>query len=144
MSRPVTSKSSSRASSADENVLGASLKVRGRVNGDGDLRVEGQVEGDVKVSGALTIDAGGAVTGNAAARAVSIEGALTGDVEAEGEVTIRAGARVVGNMNGAQIALEEGAAFSGRIEADFELPDGLEGGSRATASRAAPAARGRR
>ena len=133
MSRPVTTKSNTRtrSPSGEENVLGPSLRVRGRVNGEGDLRVEGSVEGDVRVSGGLTIDAGGTVTGNAFAQSVSIEGNLTGDVEASGEVTIRATARVVGNMNGAQVALEEGAGFSGRIEADFELPDGLEGKAQA-------------
>lgn len=151
MSRPVTSKSSPRTSGhgAEENVLGASLRVRGRVAGDGDLRIEGSVEGDVKVSGALSIEQGGTVNGNAFAQAVSIDGTLTGDVEASGEVTIRAGARVVGNMNGAQIALEEGASFSGRIEAEFELPDGLDGAGTAgrSASRGSSsgsAARGRK
>ena len=128
MSRPLTTKSSSRTRSpgTDDNVLGMSLRVRGRVNGDGDLRIEGSVEGDVLVTGLLSIESGGSVTGNTQAQAVSIEGTLTGDVEAQGDVTIRKGARVVGNMNGAQISLEEGAAFSGRIDAEFELPDGLD------------------
>ena len=58
-----------------------------------------------------------------------IEGSLNGDVAAQGAVMIRSGARVTGNMNGSEVALEEGAAFHGRIEADFELPDGLAAGA---------------
>ncbi len=140
MSRPLTTKPSSRTRSpgTDENVLGSSLRVRGRVNGEGDLRIEGSVEGDITVTGLLSVDSGGTVTGNTQAQAVSIDGTLTGDVEAQGEVSIRKGARVVGNMNGAQISLEEGAAFSGRIDADFELPDGLD------STKKAPATRGRK
>ena len=41
--------------------------MRGRVGGDGDLRVEGQVEGDVTVSGELVIEEGGAITGDVGA-----------------------------------------------------------------------------
>jgi predicted acyltransferase (DUF342 family) len=97
------------------------------VSGEGDVRIEGQVEGDVRVSGSLVIDAGASVQGNAAARSVEIDGALAGDVAAEGPVAIRGNARVEGNVSGSEITLDETAAFVGRIDAEFELPDGLEG-----------------
>lgn len=120
---------SSSESNPDANVLGRGLRVRGRVNGASDLRVDGEIEGDVRVTGALEVGQTGTVSGNIAARSVVVDGALTGDVEAEGTVVIRSGARVSGNMNGAEVALEEGASFSGRIEAEFELPDDLMAGA---------------
>ena len=58
---------------------------------------------------------------------VLIGGALTGDVAATGAVVIRASAKVAGNMSGAEVSLEEGASFSGRIEAEFDLPAELAG-----------------
>lgn len=103
------------------SVLGRGARVRGRVNGEGDLRIEGRVEGDVTITGELSIEEGGAVAGEIDAGAVVIAGELTGDVAARGPVTIRATARVEGNMGGSEVSLEEGASFSGRIEADFEL-----------------------
>jgi cytoskeletal protein CcmA (bactofilin family) len=118
---------SSALAASEPNVLGQGMRVRGRLSGTGDLRVDGEIEGDVRVGGSLELGQTGVISGNVAARAVTIDGALTGDVEAEGAVHIRAGARVSGNMNGAEVALEEGAAFTGRIEAAFELPDGLGG-----------------
>lgn len=141
------SKSNARNSSAhDLNVLGRGMRVRGRLSGAGSLRIEGEIEGDVQLGGALELGSSGTVTGNVQANSVVIEGALTGDVESGGAVVIRAGARVSGNMNGAEVALEEGASFSGRIEADFELPDGLgsAGGSANAGKRGGrPGARGR-
>jgi cytoskeletal protein CcmA (bactofilin family) len=125
-----------------ESILGRGAKVRGRIGGDGDLRVEGQVEGDVRISGQLAIEEGGAITGDVEAAAVVIGGSLTGDVAAKGSVTIRAGAQVAGNMDGAEVVLEEGASFTGRIEAEFDMPAELE--EAPTAPRhAAQAARGR-
>ena len=104
------------------SVLGKGARVRGRVQGSGDLRVEGQIEGDVTVTGDLAIEDGGGVKGDIDAASVVIGGALTGDVAARGPVSIRATAQVSGNMGGAEVSLEEGAVFSGRIEAEFELP----------------------
>lgn len=103
-----------------ESTLGQGARVRGRVHGEGDLRIEGRVEGDVQITGDLSID--GAVTGDVTAASVTIAGELKGDVSARGAVTIQATAKVEGNMGGAEVSLEEGASFSGRIEAEFDLP----------------------
>ena len=103
-------------------VLGKGARVRGRVHGEGDLHVDGQVEGDVSITGELAIGDGGAITGDVNAETVIIGGALTGDVTAQGAVTIRANAKVVGSMGGAEVSIEEGASFSGRIDAEFDLP----------------------
>jgi len=132
MSRDFATSKSARSTSSsakEPNILGSGLRVRGRLTGAGDLRIEGEIEGDVKVGGALELGEGASVTGNISARSVVVDGSLTGDVNAEGAVVIRASARVSGNMNGSEIALEEGASFTGRIEAAFELPDGLMIGS---------------
>jgi cytoskeletal protein CcmA (bactofilin family) len=114
----------SRTSETSEStsVLGRGARVRGRVSGDGDLRVEGQIEGDVALSGELAIEETGSITGDVDAASVTIAGVLQGDVAARGAVTIRAGAKVEGNMGGAEVSLEEGASFAGRIEAEFDLP----------------------
>ena len=108
------------------STLGRGARVRGRVHGDGDLLIEGQVEGDVSISGDLSIEDGAAVTGDVEAGAVAIAGRLKGDVAARGAVTIHATASVEGNMGGAEVSLEEGASFSGRIEAEFDLPAELK------------------
>jgi len=114
----------SRTSETSEaaSVLGRGARVRGRVSGDGDLQVEGQIEGDVTLSGELSIDEAGSITGDVDAAAVTIAGVLQGNVASRGAVTIRAGAKVEGNMGGAEVSLEEGASFVGRIEAEFDLP----------------------
>jgi cytoskeletal protein CcmA (bactofilin family) len=135
---PVHERSSSRGARDDtgESTLGRGARVRGRIHGDGDLRVEGQVEGDVTVSGTLVIEEGGAIHGDVGAGAVEIGGALTGDVASHGAVAIRATAKVEGNLGAAEVTLDEGASFHGRIEAEFEMPAGLsEAPSEAAARR---------
>ena len=87
--------------------------------------VEGTVEGDISVRGDLTIGEGGKTTSNVDADAVTVRGELEGDVRARGIVHLESGARVRGDLTGASIAIDEGAEFSGRLDAEFELPSEL-------------------
>lgn len=112
--------------SREAAVLGASVRIRGKISGEGDLSILGTVEGDVAVRGDLTIGDGARVESESLeAHAVSIAGELQGDVNASGPVRLSATARVHGDLKGSEISIEEGAQFAGRLEADFELPAAL-------------------
>ena len=110
-------------------MIGSSTRVRGRISGDGDLRLEGSVEGDISLQGDLTITDGARAASNVEARAVTIGGELEGDVRAQGTVHIESGARVRGDMYSDSVAIDEGAEFNGRLNAEFELPAELGGTS---------------
>ncbi len=110
--------------------IGSGARVRGRIHGDGDLVVEGHVEGDLAIRGDLTIAHGASVSSEAVeAYAVTIAGTLEGDLTASGQVTVATGARVRGNVRGS-VTIEEGAQFAGRLDGDFDLPPELGGLSR--------------
>lgn len=100
-----------RTGSGSEAVIGRSTRVRGRVSGEGDLRVEGFLEGDVSVRGALTIS-----------------GELEGDIRSEGgNVHLEAGSKVRGDIYGDAVSMDEGAEYVGNLNAEFELPAELGG-----------------
>jgi cytoskeletal protein CcmA (bactofilin family) len=126
---------------AGEAVIGRSTRVRGRVSGDGDLRIEGTLEGDISVRGEVTIAEGGRATSTVEASGVTLRGELDGDVRATGAVRIEAGARVRGDVNGESVSLEEGAEFAGRLDMAFDLPAELGAAGRPGAS--ARSSRGR-
>lgn len=111
--------------------IGSSARVRGRIQGDGDLTIEGTVEGAIALRGDLVIADGAQVTSdNVEAHEVTIAGALEGNVQATGGVRIASGARVRGDLRGSSVAIEEGAAFAGRLECEFDLPAELLEGAR--------------
>ncbi len=122
-----------KATASREAVIGRSARVRGRITGDGDLTVLGQIEGEVNLKGDLTVGEGGSIVSGQSGQAgidantVTISGTVEGDVHARGVIRIEAGASVRGDMHGASVALEEGAAYTGRLDADFDLPPELSG-----------------
>jgi len=120
-------RASSSSTSHGAAILGKGAHIRGRIAGDGDLRVEGSISGDVALKGQLIVDGGAEVVADVQASSVLVEGAIEGDISATEAVTIRASARVSGAIRGSSISIEEGASVSGRIEADFELPPELGG-----------------
>lgn len=120
-----TATRSSRGAASTEGLIGRTAKVRGRIVGEGDLRVDGTVAGDVVLEGAFTVGATGDVQSNVQATAVEVLGSLEGDVTARGAIVLGSGARVRGDLRGARIAIEDGATFAGRLDADFDLPPEL-------------------
>jgi cytoskeletal protein CcmA (bactofilin family) len=121
-----------RDSGSRDARIGSGARVRGRIHGEGDLVVEGQVEGGLSIRGDLTVAEGASVVSESVeAQSVSIAGTLEGDVAASGPVRLAAGSRVRGNLRGSAVSIEEGARFSGKLDCDFDLPPELGGASRA-------------
>jgi cytoskeletal protein CcmA (bactofilin family) len=134
-------RTTTRGGEAREARVGSGARIRGKIHGEGDLLIEGHVEGDVAIRGDLTIAEGASVSSEAVeAQAVTIAGTLQGDVAATGQVRLAAGARVRGNVRGSAVSIEDGARFSGRLDCEFDLPPELGGASRGEA-RGRPAAR---
>jgi cytoskeletal protein CcmA (bactofilin family) len=111
--------------------IGRTTRIVGRLTGDGDLLVEGRIEGEVSLRGNLSVTEGGVIVAPVEAGDVTVSGSVDGDVTARGAVTLRAGGTVRGAITASRIAVEDGARFTGRIEMDVELPPGL-GGTPAT------------
>lgn len=106
---------------SDGSTLGPRTRVTGKVSGAGPLRVEGQLRGDVNVSGDAEIAESGSVDGNVTAASLDVSGQLQGDVQVQGAVVIRSGAVVRGELRGAEVSIEPGARVAVRLDTDFEL-----------------------
>jgi cytoskeletal protein CcmA (bactofilin family) len=114
---------------SDEPCLIASKSaVRGQISGKQDLIVEGRVEGRIGLESHLVIEESGSVEADMDVTQITIRGEARGDVVAARTATLQASARVAGKIRAPQIVIEDGAQFSGTIEMDVELPDGIKAG----------------
>ena len=106
------------------SVVGPGTRVTGRISGNGALRIEGAVKGDVNLNGEAEVAEGGSVEGNLNGDSVDIAGSLLGDARASGAIAVRSSARVRGELRGAEVSIEAGARVSVRLDTEFELDFG--------------------
>ena len=105
-------------------VIGAGLVLMGRLRGEGDMRVEGVLEGEIDLDGDVSLGATSNVVAPVRGRSVVIEGELVGDVTAERDLTVCAGGRVRGDVRAARLAIDDGASIDGMLDMAFDLGPG--------------------
>lgn len=105
----------SRRRSSGLTVVDARLTIRGDMETDGTVRVDGRVEGLAHRVGTLIVGPNGAVVGNVEAAEVIVAGSVTGNVQATGRIEIEPGAAVRGDVQAAALVMREGAAINGQV-----------------------------
>lgn len=94
------------------STLSADLRFEGNVSGSGDLQVDGQIKGDVKV-GRLIVGETGAIEGGVNADYVEVRGRIVGAVSGK-QVKLISTAYVDGDITAEQLSIDIGAYFQGR------------------------------
>jgi cytoskeletal protein CcmA (bactofilin family) len=120
------------------SVISRSSFVRGRVSGSGNLEIAGRVEGEISVTGDLTIDTTGLVASNVSARRLIVRGAVKGDLAATEAIVLEAGARVVGDVNAPRVAIAEGALVRGHVQTGAATSNKAKTGGFARGAASAP------
>ena len=104
------------------SIISTDLKVIGNLVSQGDVQVEGEIEGDVK-SRNLTIGETGSVDGEVNADVVQVSGTVRGRINAK-TVTLAKSARVIGDIAHESLAMESGAHLEGQVSRLDEVKGG--------------------
>ncbi|MFN9712058.1 MAG: polymer-forming cytoskeletal protein [Alphaproteobacteria bacterium] len=94
------------------SLVAEGVRLKGDLVTDGDLHLDGALEGDLRV-GRLTIGETGLVAGTIQAESVEIRGRVVGTISAR-HVRLLSTARVDGDINHTELSIEAGAHFEGR------------------------------
>ncbi len=100
------------------SILSSDLVVTGSIVSEGEIQLDGVVEGDIRAS-VLTIGEGASVKGEVAAENVIIRGRVEGSIRAR-QVELAATAHVEGDVIHAALAIESGAYFDGLCKRDSD------------------------
>ncbi len=103
-----------RSGSGTLSFLGAEVTITGNIGGQGNLHIDGRVDGDVNCA-SLIIGNSGQVNGNITADDAKIAGTVTGTVAAK-VLTIEASARITGDLSYDSVSVETGAQVDGRVK----------------------------
>ena len=115
------------------SVFGPTLKFKGELKAQEDLRVEGRIEGTINHQQRLVVGAKGEVVANVTAAAIDVDGKLQGDMLAKRAIKVSQTAVVRGNIRAPSVSITEGANFNGGVT--MESNAGSQGSSNPGASR---------
>jgi cytoskeletal protein CcmA (bactofilin family) len=109
-----TVKRAPMAARSGPSIISADVKMTGSIVSQGEIDINGQIEGDVRAS-ALTIGETGAVKGEVIAESVTVRGTVEGRIRGR-KVQLCTGAKVRGDIFHASLAIEPNAIFEGAVK----------------------------
>ncbi|MBN1698379.1 MAG: polymer-forming cytoskeletal protein [Spirochaetales bacterium] len=96
------------------SVIGENSVFEGRYSIKGNLRIDGQFEGESLFVDQLTVGAKGRVKTDIIATSVVIEGIVVGNISASRRILLLSSARVLGNIETPELIIQEGVILEGR------------------------------
>lgn len=95
-------------------VLAAGSAVEGNVKINSNLRLEGEIKGDVSCNGKLVLSKTAVVKGNIICSELLSEGKIEGNVVAKSFVSLMETAQLNGDIQCSQLQIDKGATFNGK------------------------------
>ena len=96
------------------NTIGTGTTVKGDISSNGDLRIDGSIEGHLVSTSRIVIGAKASVVGNIHAANAIIEGKVTGNVEVSDVLSLKSTALIEGDIVMKKLVVETGAVFNGK------------------------------
>lgn len=108
-----------------ETVIGANTSIVGTLKSDGNIRIDGTVEGDIEILGNLIIGETGRVIATLKAQNVHVSGAVKGEITAVEQLEISPTGKVWGDITTAALHIEPGGLFRGQSAMSTNIDEPL-------------------
>jgi cytoskeletal protein CcmA (bactofilin family) len=96
-------------------VLGSGLALRGEISGEGDFQIFGRFEGEIDVSGRVTVSEAAQVDANINAASILIAGKVRGNLSATTRLDILPTGVLTGTLKAGSFSAAEGSSVKGEI-----------------------------
>jgi len=96
-------------------VLGPRDSLVGKLTTEGDVRVQGTLEGELTAGGDVSIEDRATVKANVEGRNVNVRGELEGDLVVKDRLLLAGSGSVQGNVRVRRLAIEDGATLNGNV-----------------------------
>jgi cytoskeletal protein CcmA (bactofilin family) len=95
-------------------IVGAGARLEGNVVSAGNLRIDGQVKGQINAEGDVALSPQSQVEAEIRAQNVSVAGRFKGSIQVKGKAHLARGGRIDGNITSKTLVVEEGGIFHGQ------------------------------
>ena len=97
---------------SNQNIIALGTKLVGDFNSEGDLRIDGTVEGNIKTTGKVVVGKSGVIKGTLQGTDAHFEGTFSGKLALSGTLTLKAAAHIEGEVVAGKLSVEPGATFN--------------------------------
>ena len=100
--------------SEETTIIRSGVKIEGKITSSGNIRVDGEIQGDIFSESNITIGEDAQVNGQLNANAITIGGKVSGTVRAKGKLILGSTGNLKGDIITKNLAIEAGAKFDGK------------------------------
>ena len=100
--------------SDETSVISSDAKIDGKITSNGNVRVDGEIKGEISARGDVVVGERGKVNGQIYADFIMLGGTVSGTVKAGNKLEINSGGHLKGNIFTKILVIEAGARFDGK------------------------------
>jgi cytoskeletal protein CcmA (bactofilin family) len=98
-----------------ETIIGESVQVKGHFENNGNVIINGALDGEIKTKGAILVGEKAKITANIEAEEIIVKGNIHGNLKIYGYLAIGESAKIFGDIECLQISIEKGAEINGNV-----------------------------
>lgn len=106
----------------EETIIGPSVTVEGDFGGEGNVRVEGTVKGNIKTKQNLQATPTAKIHASIEAQNASLAGEIKGNIRIKEKLEVLATARIIGDIEARTLTVAPGASINGKVLAGESNP----------------------
>jgi len=98
------------------NTIAQDTKIKGNIESNGDIRIDGILEGDLDCKGRVVVGPESKISGTIRCSSAEILGFVKGEIIVKDLLSLKGSASITGNLTMGKLSVEPGARFVGHCK----------------------------
>jgi len=111
------------------NTIAQDTKIKGNIESDGDIRIDGILIGDLDCKGRVVVGPDSRIDGTIRCTSAEIMGYVKGEISVKDLLSLKGTASITGNLTMGKLSVEPGARFVGHckmINEEKQVPEAAQ------------------
>lgn len=108
-----SAKSYGEAQDQGINIISEGTLIKGDISASGDIRIDGELVGNINAKGRLVIGPQGKVDGEVNCNNIEVSGYIKGKINVSELLTMKASSQIYGDIVAGKLSIEPGSLFTG-------------------------------
>ena len=95
------------------NIISEGTSIKGDISATGDIRIDGELNGNIEAKGRLVIGPNGKVEGEINCKNIEVSGYIKGKITVPEMLNMKSSAKIYGEIIAGKLSVEPGSLFTG-------------------------------